>query len=99
MKSAADEYQILMDRFLQGEISAKAFQLAFLDKFKHETRSLDSSLFELLDGLFADVDAFCANPVTLAKLQAETPGFYLDEQSLKDRVSEVSKRLSQLPHE
>ena len=53
--------------------------------------SLDETLLELLDGLFGDVDAFCAEPEALARLQAEAPGFYLDEQSLRNRVSEVSQ--------
>jgi hypothetical protein len=95
MNSTAGEYRFLMDRYLHGELSAEDFQLAFLEKFKKETRRLNDDLFGLLDELFGDVDAFCADPKILAELQAETPGFYLDEQSLKKRVREVSERLSQ----
>ena len=76
-------------------MTAEEFQLAYLDKFKSETRTFDEDLFELLDGLFADVDAFGSDPKILAVLQAERPGCYLDEQSLRNRVSEVSQRLSQ----
>jgi len=92
----AQDYRDLLDRFLEGDMSVSDFQQTYLDKFKNETRVLGSPLFELLDGLFADVDAFCADPKLLAELQDQIPGFYLDEQSLRDRVAEVSRQLSEM---
>jgi hypothetical protein len=96
MKSATNEYKSLLERFLSGGMTGEQFQLAYLDKFKSETTNLDEDLYELLDALFVDVDAFVPDPELLAQLQAERPGFYLDERSLRDRVSEVVRRLDQL---
>jgi hypothetical protein len=98
MKSASDDYQKLMDRFLSGEMPAGEFQIAFLEKFKNETTIFGAAVFELLDKVFSDVDAFSADPKLLAKLQAERPQFYLDEQSLRSRIAEASKRLAELQH-
>ena len=95
----SDEYKNLMDKFLSGETPAEEFQLAFLERFKNETTLFGADVFELLDRVFSDVDAFCADPKLFAKLEAERPGFYLDEQSLRNRVAEASKRLAQLQHD
>jgi hypothetical protein len=94
--SVAQDYRELLDRFLEGDMSASEFQQKYLEKFKAETRWLGSPLFELLDGLFGDVDSFVADPKLLAELQATIPDFYLDEQSLRDRVAEVSRQLSEM---
>lgn len=96
MKPALEDYRLLLERFLHKEMSAKQFQTEFLDKFKNETRQLDLALFDLLDTLFGDVDSFCSEPELLAALQAETPGFYLDEQSLRNRVFSAWQSLLQL---
>lgn len=96
MSAAMGEYRQLLEIFFRRGISAEEFQRAYLEKFKNEIRTFDESLFNLLDELFGDVDSFCADPRTLATLQAEAPEFYLDEQSLRDRVSEALQRLSRI---
>lgn len=96
MKSAANDYKSLLEQFLNGGMTAEQFQLAYLDKFKSETRILDETLYELLDGLFVDVDSFVSDPELLAQLQAERPGFYLDERALRDRAAEAVRRLDQV---
>jgi hypothetical protein len=96
MKAAADEYLVLMNTFLHGEMPSAEFQLAYIEKFKNETTLFDEKVFQLLDELFGDVDAFCADPEELAALQAELPGFYLDEQTLRGRVSDIAQRLSEM---
>ena len=92
MSDAYTDYAQLLGRFLSSEMSVGAFQKVYLDRFKNETRKLDESLFDLLDGLFGDVDAF----TTDSELLAENPAFYLDEARLREKVRQVANRLSEL---
>jgi len=94
MSNAYVDYERLLNSFLSGEISADGFQRTYLARFKNEKRILDKSLFELLDELFGDVDAFSSDPTLLA----ENPTWYLDEIALREKVVDVSKRLGQLPY-
>lgn len=89
------EYEDILGRFLEGTISAEEFQRAFLGQFKNENRHLNDQLFELLDGLFSDVDAFTTDP----ELVAENPRFYLDEAMLREKTSHALKQLIQLQQE
>lgn len=93
MSTIAEDYKDLLQSFLSGHLTPQAFQAAYLEKFKGEDRALSEELFQLLDGLFGDVDAFCPDPGLLVRLQTEVPDFYLDEASLRKRVQEVSSRL------
>lgn len=79
------DYRELLERFLTHGLSVDQFQKAFLARFKNETRQLDESLFFLLDALFGDVDCYTSNP----ELLAESKGFYVDEQTLRDKVRQV----------
>lgn len=92
------EYGVLMNRFLNREISPEDFQQAYLARFKNEIREMDEPLFELLQEVFGDVDAFCADPKLLSDLLAKHPGFYLDEMALREKVGRAAKRLAELQH-
>jgi len=95
MSDAYADYGDILTRFLEGTISAEEFQRAYLSQFKNEKRHLNEPLFELLDGLFGDVDAFTADP----ELLAENPRFYLDEAALREKTAQALKRLIQLQQE
>lgn len=90
MKEACIEYGALLNQFLNREISVEEFQERYLELFKNERRQLAEPLFELLDGLFGDIDAFSSDP----QLIAEDPEYYLDEISLREKVCAVATRLS-----
>jgi hypothetical protein len=96
MSNDAENYELLLKRFTQNEMSAEAFQTAYINIFKNETRQFDESVFGLLDALFGDVDAFCADPKLRAELDAQTPGFYLDEAQLRQRATVAYERLLSL---
>ncbi len=96
MSDIYTDYKLLLHGFLSGALSAEAFQRAYLERFKNESRALDDALFEILDELFGDVDAFCANPDLLAELRGTKPGFYLDEKALRVKVAQASQRLASL---
>jgi len=92
MSDPCAEYKLLLERFLGGETSAEQFQAIYLHRFKNETRKLDEALFELLDSLFGDVDAFSTD----TQLLAEKPEFYLDKARLQEKVRQAALRLSEL---
>lgn len=96
MSNIYTDYGLLFNCFLSGASSAEDFQRAYIERFKNESRELDDALFEILDELFGDVDAFCADPALLAELRATKPGFYLDEKALRDKVAQTSQRLARL---
>jgi hypothetical protein len=54
----AEEYRELIATFVSQHMPVEAFEAAFLRKFKAETRDLERPLFEILEDLFEDVDAY-----------------------------------------
>lgn len=56
-----NDYIRLIDAFLGGEIDALTFESTYLAKFKSEQCPISHQVFKILDRLFADVDAFCAD--------------------------------------
>ncbi len=92
MSTPTQDYRLLLERYLSGELTAERFQSMYLDRFKTEQQRLDEPLFELLDGLFGDVDSFTKDP----ELLAGNPNFYLDEERLREEVRRVVKQLSDL---
>jgi hypothetical protein len=89
MDNVYAEYGMLLDRFLSGAMTVEEFQVTYLDRFKTEERPLDEPLYQLLDELFGDVDAFGTDP----KLFVEHPDFYLDENGLREKVRRAAARL------
>ncbi|ORV89473.1 colicin immunity domain-containing protein [Mycolicibacterium iranicum] len=57
-----DSYLILIDRFLDGSITAPEFQLSYLDEMKSERRMLDQPVYLVLQELFEDADAYVESP-------------------------------------
>jgi hypothetical protein len=81
-------YVDLLKEFLAGRIDAPSFEHGYSEAFKNETNILPENVFSILDGLFADVDAFCADP----ELRARTKDGISEEQ-LRDCCAEALKRL------
>jgi hypothetical protein len=90
MGDALVDYRTLLEQFLSGAMSAEEFQTTYLDRFKNETRRLEEPLFELLDGLFGDVDAFTTDP----SLLAEDPKYYVDEETLRKKVKAAVSQIT-----
>jgi hypothetical protein len=84
-----EEYRVILQSFIDGRLSVSAFETAYLDKFKNETRDISESDFEVLDELFGDVDSYTSD----ADLIADNPDFYLSEDQLKQRVLEAIVKL------
>jgi hypothetical protein len=94
--SEYDDYMNLLQRFIQSALPADEFQLQYLNMFKQESRHVSDPLFDLLDRLFGDVDAFCRDPFARRERCAAHPGFYLDESGLRLRVVQAAEALRAL---
>jgi len=57
-----EKYAVLIERFVSGEISASEFEVSYLDAFKNEDFGFDQDVYEILNFLFSDVDAYCSDP-------------------------------------
>ena len=71
-----DRYQIrkyldLMDAMLSGDMTATEFESRYLRTFKEDDALRPYEVFTTLDGLFADVDAFVADPATTSRMRDE----------------------------
>jgi hypothetical protein len=93
MNQDISQYLSLLKRFLDNQLSTEAFQSEYLDMFKHDDRSIDSVVFNILDTLFGDIDSFVSDPSLRIELESQTPGFYLDEPALRRRVSDAYAEL------
>ncbi|MCA1674485.1 MAG: colicin immunity domain-containing protein [Actinobacteria bacterium] len=80
-------YRPIMARFLAGETSAEEFEREYLTTFKNDANQVLGAEFDVLDGLFADVDEYVADPA----LRAQVGGLGDDE--LKERVRAAHRRL------
>ena len=74
---ALSAYLELIEQFVNGHISAERFEAVFLSRFKTETTHLPDTAFNVLDGLFGDVDDYVSDP----GLRAEVGG--LDDEQLR----------------
>jgi hypothetical protein len=85
-----DPYVHLMKSFVENEIDASEFERRYLSLFKSDTNSWTEAEYESLNNLFAEVDAFCADP----ELRDEND---IDEEQLKEATKITLKRLAELP--
>ena len=81
-------YLEMISDFVSGRISASEFEIAYLERFKNESSILPEQAFLILDGLFADVDAYCADP----ELRDADE---LDEEQLRDRCKLALEKLEE----
>lgn len=73
-------YQPIMSRFLAGETTAQEFEREYLTAFQDDADQVTGDEFDVLDGVFADVDEYVADPA----LRNQVNGIGDDE--LKERV-------------
>ncbi len=61
-KDELKDYFSLLELFQSGRITAQEFETRYLQLFKSDNRLFPEAIFEVLNGLFSDVDAFVADP-------------------------------------
>lgn len=82
-----ENYRDLIRKFSTGEMAADDFETEFLARFKNDPDQVAGDEFDLLDELFADVDAYVDDP----DLRAETGG--IDGNELRRRARRIYARL------
>lgn len=85
-RHAIQGYVDLLDAFVSGECSASEFEQAYLRMFKADATKRPQKIFDVLDGLFADVDAYVSDP----NLREDDD---LDETALRERVHHAREQL------
>jgi self-protective colicin-like immunity protein len=88
--AAVTPYAVLLRLLIDGHITGAEFEIVFLPLYKGDTTAWPPEIFEVLDGFFADVDDFCADPA----LRDEVGG--IDEPELRRRAAAAFERLSAL---
>lgn len=87
------QYVILMRAFLQNRITGPEFELLYFALFKSDSKHRPQEIFDILDGLFADIDDYCYDE----ELRKRTGG--IDESQLRDRVRSAEERLGTVGRE
>lgn len=80
-------YIKLIQSFLDGQISALTFERVYLEMFKNDWTAWAEEEYEVLNDLFIDIDAFCADP------ELRDPED-LDEEQLRQRAKTAIEKLS-----
>lgn len=62
MNNRLTPYRNLLSSFVIGNISATEFESQYFSLYKNETTLFPDQQFLILDKLFADIDAFVADP-------------------------------------
>jgi hypothetical protein len=79
----------LIEEFLSGMMDSSRFEKRYLEAFKRDPTFFPEEIFETLDALFAEVDAFCPDP------EIRGPNG-LDEIQLRAKCLQALQRLRQL---
>jgi hypothetical protein len=82
-------YIDLIESFLNNQISSLTFEREYLDMFKNDETRWAGEEYEVLNELFSDVDAFCADP----ELRGSDD---LDEEQLRQGAKIAIEKLSVL---
>lgn len=96
MQTIYDEYIDLLNSYLIGSINAETLQRDYIEKFKTEIRPMSDNLYEILDTFFADIDAFCPDPILLIELKKTKVGQYLNEKELHERIKITVKLIEKI---
>jgi hypothetical protein len=87
MLRTKSNYTALIRQFVDGLIGAQQFEKEYLQLFKSDETRWQGVTFEVLDGLFAAVDQYCADET----LRERTNG--LDERELLDAAQSALVKL------
>lgn len=85
---ASDRYTNLIGGFLSGTVDVDSFESSYLDMFKNESCTFSEGVFDILDSLFSDVDAYCSDE-SLREIGD------LDEQQLRECCREALRKLKE----
>ena len=79
-------YWVLMEAFVQDRLRASEFEAVYLRLFKNDRTMWPQEVFEVLNRLFTDIDAYSPDPSLRGPLD-------LDADQLRDRTRKTMKEL------
>jgi len=85
---AVAPYAVLLRLLIDGRVTGEEFEVVFLPLYKRDTTNWPPEMFDVLDGFFADIDDFCADPALRAKVGG------IGEAELRRRAEIALDRLS-----
>lgn len=83
-------YAVLLRSFIDGRLDADEFELLYLRMYKFDPSDWPPELFDVLDTLFGDVDAYCSDD----ELRQDVGG--LNAAELRQSARLAFSRLEQL---
>ncbi|GBF82202.1 colicin immunity domain-containing protein [Aphanothece sacrum] len=86
-----ENYQSMIQAFVDGRLPIQEFETQYLAAFKSQSTGMNPELFQLLDSLFSDVDAY--SPDCLP--EEETP-FIISALSLYKQAAITLEKLNQI---
>jgi hypothetical protein len=60
-RTGIDSYIALISEFLEGNIGDTEFERMYIELFQNDKNKYGDKAFRILDQLFCDVDAYCAD--------------------------------------
>ncbi|MEM9859820.1 MAG: colicin immunity domain-containing protein, partial [Bacteroidota bacterium] len=93
-KHILDKYISIIKKFTDGEMKASDFERRYIEMFKSEVE-LQGRLFDVLNQLFSDVDAYCGNP-EIANYNKEDPFHDIDENELLSQAKYSLRELQEM---
>ena len=82
-----EPYRPILDALISGELSPAAFETRYFEIYENDTRMMSKEVFNIVDGFFADVDAYVDDP-SLRNLSKGDLG----PEELKERARELLRR-------
>ena len=84
------DYKILLQNYLAQTISTEQFETEYLDSFKNESGGMDKHLFDILEDLFEDIDAY--SPMWTLQDEKDVP-YRITEPTLRKEVATALQKL------
>jgi hypothetical protein len=82
-------YKGLLDLYVNDKLSTEAFCRQYEDTYLSDKTMFEPELYEILNELFYDTDAWTADPALIA----ERPTYYLNETQFHQRALLAAARL------
>jgi len=86
-KQIIEKYSELIERFLDGEATAEEFSTNYMDTFIEEEADFSEGTYQILQQLFRESDAFCADP----ELRGERD---IDSSDLREVAIDTARKLN-----
>ncbi len=83
------EYTALINKYINGEMSASDFSLQYIEKFKNDDDPISDDTYWILQHLFAEADAYCEPEIREDVRDA------IGEEELTEAAREASVQLEQ----